>query len=74
MGDEDQTIYTFAGATPEHLRGFAARHPGARVIDLLENYRSSPQVLSLANRLLASAGGAKRLVAIRARRTRAHHP
>ncbi len=63
VGDEDQTIYTFAGATPEHLRGFTARHPGARVIDLLENYRSSPQVLSLANRLLASAGVAKRLVA-----------
>ena len=65
VGDEDQTIYTFAGATPEHLRGFAGRYPGARVIDLLENYRSSPQVLSLANRLLASAGGAKRLVATR---------
>jgi len=63
VGDEDQTIYTFAGATPEHLRGFAARYPGARLIDLLQNYRSSPQVLSLANRLLASAGGAKRLVA-----------
>jgi DNA helicase-2/ATP-dependent DNA helicase PcrA len=63
VGDEDQTIYTFAGATPEHLRGFAAAHPGARVIDLLQNYRSSPQVLSLANRLLASAGRAKRLVA-----------
>jgi DNA helicase-2/ATP-dependent DNA helicase PcrA len=63
VGDEDQTIYTFAGATPEHLQGFAARHPGARVIDLLQNYRSSPQVLSLANRLLASAGGAKQLVA-----------
>ena len=63
VGDEDQTIYTFAGATPEHLRGFATRYPDARVIDLLQNYRSSPQVLSLANRLLASAGAAKRLVA-----------
>jgi DNA helicase-2/ATP-dependent DNA helicase PcrA len=63
VGDEDQTIYTFAGATPEHLRDFGARYPGARVIDLLENYRSSPQVISLANRLLASAGRAKRLVA-----------
>lgn len=64
VGDDDQTIYTFAGATSEHLRRFAADHPGARVIDLLENYRSSPQVLSLANRLLASGGGSKRLVAI----------
>ena len=74
VGDEDQTIYTFAGATPEHLRGFAARHPGARVIDLLENYRSSPQVLSLANRLLASAGGAKRLVATRPDGPEPDHP
>ena len=28
VGDEDQTIYTFAGATPTHLRGFAAAPPG----------------------------------------------
>ncbi len=63
VGDEDQTIYTFAGASPEHLRDFSTRYPDARVIDLLQNYRSSPQVLSLANRLLASGGAAKRLVA-----------
>ena len=45
VGDEDQTIYTFAGASPEHLRGFTTRYPGASVIHLLQNYRSSPQVL-----------------------------
>ena len=56
VGDEDQTIYTFAGATPEHLVGFARRYPGAVVIPLLSNYRSSPQVLALANKLLASTG------------------
>ena len=64
VGDEDQTIYTFAGASAEHLRGFPTRYPDARVIDLLQNYRSSPQVLRVANRLLASAGAAKRLVAM----------
>jgi DNA helicase-2/ATP-dependent DNA helicase PcrA len=63
VGDEDQTIYTFAGATPEYLRGFARRYPGAMVLPLLRNYRSSPQVLDLANRLLASNGSDKRLVA-----------
>ncbi len=63
VGDEDQTIYTFAGADPGQLRGFPARYAGANVIHLLQNYRSSPQVLGLANRLLASSGGAKRLVA-----------
>ena len=56
VGDPDQTIYTFTGATPEFLLGFGARHPGARVVTLTENYRSSPQILQLANRLLAGSG------------------
>ena len=63
VGDEDQTIYTFAGATPEHLTGFGRRHPGAVVLPLLTNHRSSPQVLALANNLLASTGSDKQLVA-----------
>ena len=61
VGDEDQTIYTFTGASSEYLTGFADRHPGARVVTLSDNYRSSPQVLELANRLLASTGRTKRL-------------
>jgi DNA helicase II / ATP-dependent DNA helicase PcrA len=55
VGDPDQTIYSFTGATSEYLLGFAQRHPGATTVALLENYRSSPQVLALANRL--TAGG-----------------
>jgi DNA helicase-2/ATP-dependent DNA helicase PcrA len=65
VGDEDQTIFTFAGASPRFLTGFRERYPDATVIDLLDNYRSSPQVLELANRLLASTGRAKRLRATR---------
>jgi DNA helicase-2/ATP-dependent DNA helicase PcrA len=65
VGDEDQTIYTFAGATPTFLTGFSERYPDARVIPLLENYRSTPQVLELANRLIASTGRSKRLEATR---------
>ena len=61
VGDEDQTIYTFAGAAPEHLTGFERRYPGAVVLPLLTNYRSSPQVLALANKLLASSGSDKKL-------------
>lgn len=53
VGDPDQTIYTFTGATPEFLLGFADRHPGARTVTLAENYRSSPQILELANRIVA---------------------
>jgi DNA helicase-2/ATP-dependent DNA helicase PcrA len=65
VGDEDQTIYTFTGATSSYLTGFASRYPGARVVALTENYRSSPQVLDLANRLLAGEGRTKRLTATR---------
>jgi DNA helicase-2/ATP-dependent DNA helicase PcrA len=65
VGDEDQTIYTFAGATPDYLTGFAQRYPDARVIRLVENYRSTPQVLDLANRLVAATGRSKRLTATR---------
>ncbi len=53
VGDPDQTIYTFTGATPTFLLGFAARHPGARTVALVDNYRSTPKILELANRLIA---------------------
>jgi DNA helicase-2/ATP-dependent DNA helicase PcrA len=56
VGDEDQTIYTFTGASSSYLTGFAARHAGTRTIALTENYRSTPQVLAFANRLLAAGG------------------
>jgi DNA helicase-2/ATP-dependent DNA helicase PcrA len=51
VGDPDQTIYTFTGATPDYLLRFADKHPGAHTVSLTENYRSTPQVLELANRL-----------------------
>jgi len=67
VGDEDQTIYTFTGASSEYLTGFVRRHPGTHVVRLEENYRSTPEVLAMANRLLARSGRAqaKRLVATR---------
>jgi DNA helicase-2/ATP-dependent DNA helicase PcrA len=65
VGDEDQTIYTFTGATPRFLQTFAERHPGTRQVTLTRNYRSSPEVLALANRLVAADGREKRLVAVR---------
>jgi DNA helicase-2/ATP-dependent DNA helicase PcrA len=61
VGDVDQSIYGFTGATPEFLTVFATRHPGTRVIELTENYRSTPEVLTLANRLLIADGRPKRL-------------
>jgi DNA helicase II / ATP-dependent DNA helicase PcrA len=51
VGDPRQTIYSFAGATPSYLTGFAAEYPHATVVRLVRNYRSTPQVTALANRL-----------------------
>ncbi len=65
VGDEDQTIYSFTGATSEFLTGFPDRYPDARVVTLTDNYRSTPEVLTLANALLASTGRHKQLVATR---------
>lgn len=58
VGDPSQTIYSFTGATPHHLLTFSRTHPGAQVIRLVRDYRSTPQVVHLANQLLARAGRA----------------
>jgi DNA helicase-2/ATP-dependent DNA helicase PcrA len=60
VGDPSQTIYSFTGATPHHLLTFTAAHPGAQVVRLVRDYRSTPQVVGLANRLLAGATRAAR--------------
>jgi DNA helicase-2/ATP-dependent DNA helicase PcrA len=66
VGDDYQSIYAFTGAGPEHLLGVPDRFPDAVVVRLEENYRSTPQVLELANRLVPRLGGAeKTLVATR---------
>ncbi len=57
VGDASQTIYSFTGATPEHLLDFRTRHPGATVVRLVRDYRSTPQVVHLANGLLGQARG-----------------
>ena len=60
VGDDYQSIYGFTGASPEWLLGLATRFPQATVVRLEENYRSSPQVLALANRLVPQLGGAEK--------------
>jgi DNA helicase II / ATP-dependent DNA helicase PcrA len=58
VGDPNQTIYSFAGATPDHLLGFARRFPDAVVVRLERDYRSTPQIVALANGLVNSGTGA----------------
>jgi DNA helicase II / ATP-dependent DNA helicase PcrA len=60
VGDDYQSIYGFTGASPEWLLGLAGRYPDATVVRLEENYRSTPQVLGLANRLVPKLGGAEK--------------
>jgi DNA helicase II / ATP-dependent DNA helicase PcrA len=64
VGDPRQTIYSFTGATPAYLTGFTTAFPDATVVRLVRNYRSTPQVVSLANRLTG---------AVPARRAAARH-
>ena len=55
VGDASQTIYSFAGASPQYLLGFTGRYPGATVVKLVRDYRSTPQVVGLANGVLDRA-------------------
>jgi len=57
VGDANQTIYSFTGATPSHLLEFSRRFPDAAVVRLERDYRSTPQVVSLANRVIGAARG-----------------
>jgi DNA helicase-2/ATP-dependent DNA helicase PcrA len=56
VGDPAQTIHSFAGATPEFLNSFQARHRGSELIRLVRDYRSTPQVVALANRVSRNTG------------------
>ncbi len=57
VGDANQTIYSFAGATPRFLLEFTRRFPDAVTVRLHRDYRSTPQVVSLANRVISAAAG-----------------
>ena len=64
VGDPNQAIYRWNGADAGYLVGFAQHHPGAAVVELTGNYRSTPQVLHLASTALGRRTPA-RLVAHR---------
>ncbi|MDR7086287.1 DNA helicase-2/ATP-dependent DNA helicase PcrA [Aeromicrobium panaciterrae] len=49
VGDPRQTIYSFAGASPQILASFARKHEGAERYELVRNYRSTPQIVDAAN-------------------------
>jgi DNA helicase-2/ATP-dependent DNA helicase PcrA len=62
VGDDYQSIYAFTGATPQYLLGLPRRFPHAAVVRLESNYRSTPEVLELANRIVPALGGAEKVL------------
>ena len=62
VGDDYQSIYAFTGASPEYLLGMPVRFPHATVVRLEDNYRSTPEVLAAANRLVPRLGGAEKVL------------
>ncbi|QIK73285.1 ATP-dependent DNA helicase UvrD2 [Propioniciclava coleopterorum] len=65
VGDPAQTIHSFAGAQAGFLTGFTRRHPAAVRIELVRDYRSTPEVVALANAVMA---GRPEAVELRAQR------
>jgi DNA helicase-2/ATP-dependent DNA helicase PcrA len=53
VGDDAQAIYSFRGASFENILGFPERYPDAKTFRLTQNYRSTPQILALANASIA---------------------
>lgn len=69
VGDDAQCIYTWRGADFENIMTFSDRHPDTQIYKIETNYRSTPQILNLANNILANQpagmGFSKELRAIR---------
>jgi DNA helicase-2/ATP-dependent DNA helicase PcrA len=61
VGDPNQTIYSFTGASSQFLRSFASKYEGATVVQLTRNYRSTAQIIAYANRLSREESGVEPL-------------
>ncbi|MFN2640721.1 MAG: ATP-dependent helicase [Actinomycetota bacterium] len=62
VGDDHQAIFSFTGADPKYLLSFPDRYPDATVVRLENNYRSTPEILAVANRLAPGLGGPQKML------------
>ncbi|HVF52472.1 MAG TPA: ATP-dependent DNA helicase UvrD2 [Actinomycetota bacterium] len=62
VGDDYQSIYGFTGASPDYLLQMPGRFRDTKVIRLETNYRSTPEVLAVANKLVPNLGGAEKVL------------
>ncbi|MWA05256.1 AAA family ATPase [Actinomadura sp. LD22] len=74
VGDPNQTIYSFTGATPSYLLGFTREHPDAKVVRLVRDYRSTPQVVRLANGVIGQAKEQRHRLELVAQRDKGPEP
>lgn len=54
VGDDDQSIYSWRGAEVTNMTGFKKAYPDARIYKLEQNYRSTPEILAVANKIIAN--------------------
>lgn len=64
VGDPNQTIYSFTGASSSFIYNFASRYTDANVFELTQNYRSSKQIVFAANRVVVDSGKISPLQAV----------
>ncbi|QNQ89799.1 AAA family ATPase [Corynebacterium poyangense] len=74
VGDANQTIYSFNGATPRYLLDFSRKYPHATVVKLQRDYRSTPQIVKLANTVISHARGRVAGTRLELQGMRAHGP
>ena len=73
VGDASQTIYSFTGASPQYLLDFRKTYPNATEVRLVRCYRCTPQIIELANGVIAASSSARPLL-LRSERSAADAP